>query len=1460
LFRRLALSLNDEQQVAAVNPSEPSGVVGTAVILTALGLEFQAVRAFLTDVEKKTVGSGTVYECGTFKGLSTSWRVIVAETGPGNIPSALHTERALAQHKPDALIFIGIAGGMKDVVIGDVVAATKVYGYESGKQSDEFLARPNVWNSSHSIRECAKAVARNSDWKAKLGTSDSSPTAFVGPIASGEKVLSSKDSDLFSFLKRNCSDALAVEMEAYGCLEAASAHPEVEVLIVRGISDLIEHKLEADQSGSQQIAATHASAFAFAVLGSFTGFSRLKGNDRAERLSLPTLSDEDRACLDRPGSRGPHLVETATATERPAMAPSDALAQHLSARSEAEGLRASISQSLTLVEVDRPPKLVSRTARQATVRALHEKLASCNWLALHGSVGCGKTQLAILMAESHDPPCIWIRFRDLSLTQARLRLTRALQQLAPSNSTRSLVQFIGDSVDALSEHAPIVLDDLPRLSSDEEFTWLLVRLAEACHNRTAHILSTSHFALPPCVAELLEPGCLTELAAPPFSDGEVSELLPAHGAPPSLLTEERIRFLNLLGEGNATILTAIARYLAAQNWTFDRNRIDALFARHHLPTVLSETTARLLATIDDLEARRLLYRLALVVGSFTDAEVDAVARVNPQVTPARERLHPLLGLWIQSDSGGKMAVSPLVKPLTNTELGTSEHRATHLALANLIAGKRKIDMLEAGTVVLHLFAARAFDRAALFLIRAFDSARNLPSDDLGMLLALSYTAAPLPAEMDHGLRLYLRSVQIRTYVQICEDPPRMLLAEVDELIETSGADEMWAVFIATSELLPILARTDIRRALEYLARAISVYPKIRIRGHRLPQPSDETCWANLIWFPIAGITSPSALLQWVSTLERLSPDDRSRAFRDAGAEAGCNLVVNQVWHREADKPADQRDWASLLESLKKVSAEARRLGIPLLHAMATRSRIVVLGEYLDDLDASLGTANAILADQDLDARSRFLIADAIGQQFLFKQRYDDANRWLEQAHAIETTAYPDFRLISYLRRSAAVATRDSGLAVALTENAVAIARDHPKQVGAVLMTIALGELAIARTLGSQLSGAFDAIGQAFEGLLMCRDESDSWKRICVLLGHVGRYIFALASTGRPPDEASEGSPYAPPFRCMLLSSGAQLAAHFRPEHLSHLYVLLADTASSLDDDDRAAKWASQGLDVVRAEGSLAALGLLAHRILPSMLRDHRYADAISTALEGCVAMTAAQQHGSLTGTRVWSGLDAKTILGGKPNESWNQAEQDAVAQSAIPTMFGIGSVANANREEAAEHARLVAGMCNAIATTASCPELWRGAAQMFAMSFFEGSNFRDLNQRANEAGKLGLRLVQVLGYIGISLQPNVPLSTSALSQVLAMPYVARVLSDTSPMYRNIVLPFICEFWRCAFQRGRFLFTAPRLVGEALESAFQEPESRRAQVVLRVVTQGLGVRFPANVEESAKAWLGTTDGV
>ncbi len=256
-----------------------------AVILTALPVECQAVRAHLLHLHPESHPESSVYWSGLFSCESCTWDVKVAEIGPGNVGAALETERAISYLKPHVALFVGVAGGLKDVHIGDVVAARKIYSYESGKASDRFLPRPEVGNPTYRLLHWARIVAGSHDWvqRIKRPSPARSPKALVEPIAAGEKVLSATRSLIYTFLREQYSDAVAVEMEGYGFLHAVHANQHVNAIVIRGISDLIEGKSQADANNSQELASHHASAFAFEMLSNL-------GSDKHFKASVAKAS------------------------------------------------------------------------------------------------------------------------------------------------------------------------------------------------------------------------------------------------------------------------------------------------------------------------------------------------------------------------------------------------------------------------------------------------------------------------------------------------------------------------------------------------------------------------------------------------------------------------------------------------------------------------------------------------------------------------------------------------------------------------------------------------------------------------------------------------------------------------------------------------------------------------------------------------------------------------------------------------------------------------------------------------------------------------------------------------------------------------------------------------------------------------------------------------------------------
>lgn len=237
------------------------------VILTAIPAEREAVRRHLRHVQE-VVHQGTVYEQGMFLAKDGMCEVVIAQIRMGNARAAAEAERAINHFTPRFAFFVGVAGGLKDVRLGDVVVATKIYNYEAGKEEITFRPRPEVEQSAYALIQRAQVEASRPAWLRRLGSAipQPPPRVTIAPIAAGESIQASTRSTTYNLLRASYSDAAAVEMEGHGFLLALHAHPQVEALVLRGISDLIDGKSEADAAHSQEVAARHASAFAFEVL------------------------------------------------------------------------------------------------------------------------------------------------------------------------------------------------------------------------------------------------------------------------------------------------------------------------------------------------------------------------------------------------------------------------------------------------------------------------------------------------------------------------------------------------------------------------------------------------------------------------------------------------------------------------------------------------------------------------------------------------------------------------------------------------------------------------------------------------------------------------------------------------------------------------------------------------------------------------------------------------------------------------------------------------------------------------------------------------------------------------------------------------------------------------------------------------------------------------------------------
>ncbi len=241
------------------------------LVITALRKEYLAVREHLTDIKQEIIND-FIIEKGIIKNCKNA-KIYIYESGVGREKAAISTENLTREIKPDLTIFIGIAGGIKDLNIGDILVASKVYGFQGGKSGDKFYARPELGKSTKKILERAKAEARKREWTKEI-INEVFPVnnkVLVGNIATGDIVLisDSEENPDYQKIKEHYNDTHAIEMEGVGFMEGFYHYNNGECIVLRGISDLLDNKNNESEEIDQERACKFVAGFGFHLIKAF---------------------------------------------------------------------------------------------------------------------------------------------------------------------------------------------------------------------------------------------------------------------------------------------------------------------------------------------------------------------------------------------------------------------------------------------------------------------------------------------------------------------------------------------------------------------------------------------------------------------------------------------------------------------------------------------------------------------------------------------------------------------------------------------------------------------------------------------------------------------------------------------------------------------------------------------------------------------------------------------------------------------------------------------------------------------------------------------------------------------------------------------------------------------------------------------------------------------------------------
>ncbi|MPY68391.1 hypothetical protein F8S09_17200 [Deinococcus sp. SDU3-2] len=1105
------------------------------------------------------------------------------------------------------------------------------------------------------------------------------------------------------------------------------------------------------------------------------GDKRLHSQDLSAVLESETWTEEDERLFERVRS-----IETAVHELRELAARQALAMTKLQAQIGVIAIEAGVNVSATYVaytlpDLSPPPTLPRRSLRQGSVEYVLRAVGDAPWFALHGVIGVGKTELALLVAAALGQVSAWIDFRGLNETATTMRFDAVTASLA---GTVPGSDAIKQAMCSLGRGTVLVLDDLPRIRSNDLGRRLRLLMQQASE-QGVRLVSTSHHPLPATLTE--GPAGAVNVAAPLLDEREVQEVLLTHG----MSGESQVaRFIHALTEGHAALVTAAARLLAQHGWNLTNEALEALLRRSYGQEVQQETVERLLETVADSSGRELLYRLTLAPTTFQFRHAQVVANVQPEISHPREKLTSLLGLWVQQRAQGAYALSPLLTHL-GADLTADVQRGTHLALANDTLAQQTLDQYDVSRVLVHLLGAEEPNRAGALWFWAVMQLKAQGVLAEATLITRLWMGLTLPAGMSVALRFAIRALQLQVFGSQTEDAS-FLLEELRSLVGQAQSSDAWALLSAFADRESTLARLDFRLACAVLTKITGVTSLEGMHGEpvALPEPGFLN---NLIVLLTPRLHTLDNALAWLEVAEHTHNQGVYPLDTSLGWEA-LRQVAERRFMEEFERPAEQQDWRRALDDIRTFSAAARESSLPVIWAWSVEAQVIVQGEHLHDLNAALQTVEEALR-LSRSPEDRVILYEAAGRQFFYQRQYEGAKPWLAHAVAEPAVQCGDVRVRAAMMLSACEGRADPHEACRIATAAVGFARGR-EDVDTTLFARACGDAAVAAWAVDRHVDAYSACREALLTLRRESDELQGWRETYVKLLHlVSRCVLDLRENETRVKRSIEAG-HGEAYRHIFGAIHPHIAARYNPVNGAHEDAVMADFADLLGLADEAAWWAQRGL--ARPNITLASLASLSSHAVAGSLREQKYGEALDAALRGAAAMVGGMYapQGPLEVTEA----DLHQLLGSRPGARREEVENIAIVSGVIPIAFQVADWIIRRPEQGVVMARECAELCRQTQVNAVFPQIWEEFADAFAMMGSDLVPRSIVIERANRATHAEQNSVATIWQLLATLRRDFSIREAARLHRSHATFLKRSLRGAKHDLYHTTASFFITYW------------------------------------------------------------------
>lgn len=474
--------------------------------------------------------------------------------------------------------------------------------------------------------------------------------------------------------------------------------------------------------------------------------------------------------------------------------------------------------------------------RDELVADICKKLQQCGCVIIHGDILVGKSCVANLVGLSkkeYNPLFIQLNYKDT------YNIRSLITEINELDSCRLII------IDSLPDYDFSVMEDLGSIIYDATKKGVQVLITTRNSNTfliqkfgfTQHLIPTIN------VMEL-------KTSIPQCKDDIAQLIISTSGGYPMLV--------NLL-----------LIYLDINNWCLSEQQIIDFISIPDRKNVQNYTLKKIHEIITDTQDLQLLSRLSLFWKPFTDADVVALADVNPIVITPKTRLANLLSQGLLIREGEKLVLSPFIKKVWSADLVSIEYRECSNIIIERLIHKHTIDTIDMYYAILLLCNAGEHERAGYLYATCLQKCIEIKDLDPSQVfyLIMLWRDMPLPKEMSLTIKILIRILQIQladmTNVD-CSYELKDLLDFIDNL-PTSFPLKSTASCFAIANL------SDKGRINDALSLLPYVLPTITSEcdSEYIELAKDQKEIANMLpVLMLANIANIDSLLQWFEKIEQ----------------------------------------------------------------------------------------------------------------------------------------------------------------------------------------------------------------------------------------------------------------------------------------------------------------------------------------------------------------------------------------------------------------------------------------------------------------------------------------------------------------------------------------------------------------------------------------------------------------